>query len=377
MTTAPNHPVAAPPPAKLVGEVAYFFSYDVAYDMDRRPIGRLLGQKVSQYQATVLRGPRQQFFYSPQMVTLPPESRVGPDGPVSVRRVVKIFAVGAISIAYHVPFAVNSLDDLRRYHDLEMDGQFLQDDARELANTIVRELGRSLIHPVGSVRDEEAYTVFCLDVDALSADGGFVSDRWLAANGRAIAGLLNNDQADMLSDSEARDTVSNTLTYHRDDLVVMDWDAAIVIDHPAGLEEVLHVIELVNVQSAELEAYDRYLDETLDRSYRDLARPRRKTRMTLRSLREIRLDLSRLSDELSNTTKFFGDWHLARVYQRLFVLFHLDDWQKVIDEKLRTLGEMYGLLAQDRNNRWMMALEVTIVLLFIIDLAIILWLGKM
>ena len=36
-----------------------------------------------------------------------------------------------------------------------------------------------------------------------------------------------------------------------------------------------------------------------------------------RELREIRVDFARLSDELTNITKFFGDWHLARIYQGL------------------------------------------------------------
>jgi len=34
-------------------------------------------------------------------------------------------------------------------------------------------------------------------------------------------------------------------------------------------------------------------------------------------LREIRIDLARMNDELSNITKFFGDWHLARIYKNI------------------------------------------------------------
>ena len=42
-----------------------------------------------------------------------------------------------------------------------------------------------------------------------------------------------------------------------------------------------------------------------------------------------------------------------------------------MDEKLETMGELHQLLKSDQGNRWMMILEVTIVLLFIIDLAIL------
>src|SRR5918994_1374176 len=120
-------------------------------------------------------------------------------------------------------------------------------------------------------------------------------------------------------------------------------------------------MELANLQLAELEAYDRILDDALDRAYRDLSRhPLRSRKQMMRDLKEIRIDLARFSDELSNITKFFGDWHLARIYQNIASRFHLSDWHRTIDEKLKTLDDLYQLLKQDLNNRWMLFLEFTI-----------------
>ena len=134
-------------------------------------------------------------------------------------------------------------------------------------------------------------------------------------------------------------------------------------------------MELANLQLAELEAYDRILDDALERSYRDLTSRRTRARANiLRDLRELRIDLARFSDELSNITKFFGDWHLARIYENLAARFHLGDWHRTIDGKLKTLADLYQLLNHDQTNRWMLILEMTIVLLFVIDL-VILFLG--
>src|SRR5580704_9818384 len=131
-------------------------------------------------------------------------------------------------------------------------------------------------------------------------------------------------------------------------------------------------MELANLQLAELEAYDRILDEALERSYRDLGEHRARTRSDiLRELRDIRIDLARFNDELSNITKFFGDWHLARVYENISARFHLGDWHRSVNGKLKTLDDLYQLLKHDQNNRWMLILEVTIVLLFVIDLVIL------
>lgn len=49
-------------------------------------------------------------------------------------------------------------------------------------------------------------------------------------------------------------------------------------------------------------------------------------------------------------------------------------WHHTIDKKLKTLDHLYQLLNQDLTTRWMLILELTIVLLFIIDL-VVLFLG--
>jgi hypothetical protein len=191
-----------------------------------------------------------------------------------------------------------------------------------------------------------------------------------------VAALLTQEpDPDHLSTQEANESTGRYLSYYEHDLVVVDWDAALMIDRPENFDESLYVMELANLQLAELEAYDRILDDALERSYRDLSdRPVRRRSDIMRELRDIRIDLARFNDELSNITKFFGDWHLARIYENISARFHLGDWHRSVNGKLKTLDDLYQLLKQDQNNSWMLILEVTIVLLFIIDL-VILFLG--
>ena len=188
-----------------------------------------------------------------------------------------------------------------------------------------------------------------------------------------MAALLTQESAiERLSKQESEESTARYLSYYDSDLVVIDWDAALLIDEPRDFDETLYIMELANLQLAELEAYDRLLDDALERSYRDLGeRPLRSRGDILRELREIRIDMARLNDELSNTTKFFGDWHLARIYERIATRFHLGDWHRTIDGKLKTLDDLYQILKHDQSNRWMVILEATIVLLFIIDLIIL------
>ncbi len=360
---------------QYVGEVVYIYAFDLAYDMSRQPIRELLGQPVAQFAVDASkRSPRHLFFYKPQMVRLPPLERLGPRGPVRINRTVKILPVGAISITVSVPFAVERVEDLVDYHDLEFSNGVLQDEVRQLAEEVRRELAPYYVRPVQQLAPEEAYTVFCIRSPLLTADGApLSSENWLRAHRREVASLLTQEpDIDHLSTQEADESTGRYLSYYEKDIVVVDWDAALIVDEPENFDETLYVIELANLQLAELEAYDRILDEALERSYRDLGERHVRSRSDiLRELRDIRIDLARFNDELSNITKFFGDWHLARIYENISARFHLGDWHRSIDGKLKTLDDLYQLLKHDQNNWWMLTLEVTIVLLFVIDLVIL------
>jgi len=150
-------------PARYVGEVVYIYAFDVAYDTARKPIRELLGQPVAQFVVDgSKRSPRQLFFYKPQMVRLPPMERIGPFGRVLVERAIKLLPVGAISISVRVPFAVNHIEDLVAFHDLQFGPSSLHDEVRVLAQDVINELKLHFIRPQSQLPEEEAYTVFCI-----------------------------------------------------------------------------------------------------------------------------------------------------------------------------------------------------------------------
>lgn len=362
---------------QYTGEVVYIYAFDVAYDMTRQPVRELLGQPVAQFVVDASkRSPRHLFFYRPQMVRLPPLERIGPNGPVRVERAVKLLPVGAISITIRIPFEVPHVEDLVVYHDLQFSNGSLHEEVRRLAESVRQELAGHYIRPVQHLAEEEAYTVFCIESPLVTEEGSTLSaENWLRGHRRPVAALLTQEpDIDHLSKQESDESTGRFLSYYEHDLVVVDWDAALIIDEHKNFDETLYVMELANLQLAELEAYDRILDDSLERAYRDLSvRSFRARAGMLKELREIRIDLARFSDELSNITKFFGDWHLARIYQNISARFHLADWHRTIDDKLQTLDDMYQLLNHDQTNRWMLMLEVTIVVLFVIDVVIILF----
>jgi hypothetical protein len=348
------------------GEIAYIYAFDIAYEI-KGSVASLLGQTVTD---TTLdpskRTPRQSFLYRSQLVNLPDvhldvdrESRRVP-----AKRTVRLLPTGAVSITFRVPFAQKSLADLVAYHVPSFGVIELQEQARQLAQQIAAELGAACVRPHVNLPAEEAYTVFCLTSSTPDAQS------WLEANRAEVAALLTQeDNPEELSQDEIEESIGQRLSYYRQDATVIDWDAALLVDNPRNVLEALHVIELANLQLAELEAFDRLLDGVLDRAYRDVRSPSMRIKTgVLKDLKEIRMDMARFGDELSNATKFLGDWHYARVYQLLSRRFHLDDWQRNITTKLKTLDDLYQMLQNDRNHRLMTTLEAAVVLMFLIEI---------
>ncbi len=347
--------------------------------MQRQPVRTLLGCPLEPYQIDARkRGPRGQVFFRPLMAALPELKRSSGGTDMTFQVALKLLPIGALSITLRTAFSVENPEELARWQDpVFEEGERLDAWVKDTIENARNELASHAIRPHERLPEGEAYTVFCLHAD--SPGIGMPAAEWLQQNRAAVAALLTREEGGVrLSDQEIAESTSHWLSYYRHDLVVVDWDGAVVIDHPAGFAETLYVMELANVQLEELEAYDVYIDEALDRAYRDLSGMRRPRKAgVLHELKELRIDLARFSDELQNITKFFGEWHLARVYENTARVFHLADWHRAIDEKLRTLDSLYEMLKQDQNHRVMLWLEAAIVLLFIMDLVLLFWgIGK-
>jgi hypothetical protein len=361
---------------KYRGEVVYIYAYDIAYDIKNEPVTHILGQPTKDYLVSPSkRIPKQMFFYRPRVAEFAGEKRTLSNGQtVEVRKSVKIFGVGAMTIQVRVPFEVERLDELVDYHDLEFADSTLEEEVTRFAESILKDIEPHCVRPVPSLLGAEAYTVFCLSgLPGIVEGQGVRAEDWLKSNRRRVASLLMQEEDDeVLSEQEVDESTGLYLSYYGDDLVVVDWDSAIIVGQQDALDDVLHIMEVANVQLVELAAYDKVLDDALQLAYSDVSRQKaRSTSTVLLNLRELRIDLARLSDELSNITKFFGDWHLAKTYKNLTDRFHLADWQRIIIEKTRTLDGLYQIILQNRFNVWMFVLEATIVLLFIIDLVLL------
>ena len=118
-------------------------------------------------------------------------------------------------------------------------------------------------------------------------------------------------------------------------------------------------------------------DNRLEAAYRLVRPERRRPRWmpawrahsgAVRGIRELAIEATSLFERADNALKLIGDQYLSRVFDLANSRFHLDEWQQSIQRKLDTVGDVYDLLVQQSSGVRMEVLELTVVLLILIEI---------
>lgn len=355
----------------MKGSVVYIFAFDLANEIRTRQVREILSRKPFPFQLRLgPTAPRDVPIYSPSTIALEPVEADANIGRVILKPVVKVFDVGAISLSYEVLFDKETLLELIPYHQLQIDGVPLSVMAERLAAQVADNLRAAMIKPNPERPPVEAYTAFCLrEIDKPMQE-------WIYSHKPEIAALLTEETGpDRLSLRQIDETVSHSLTYTRDDYTIIDWDAALVVDMSGYFEDVTYILELANLQLEEFRILDDRLDRLFTKAYEDLEQRasiwgspfRSDARLDL--IRRTRMDITKMSEEVSNITKFVGDWYLARVYLSCKHRFHLGHWEASVDQKLHELDRLYSLVHQEASERRMLVLELIVVALFLFEVS--------
>jgi hypothetical protein len=202
-----------------------------------------------------------------------------------------------------------------------------------------------------------------------------VTSEWLVKHPEWVAGLVRLETG-TLSHEEIREAVRLNLSYAPNDVLVLDWPAALVAD--ADCADTLQVIEFTNVQLLEFRHIDDRLDDRLEDAYRrirplggKLRRPGvllNPVHAAVREVRELEIEATSLFERADNGLKLIGDQYLARVYDLASSRFHLREWQQSIRRKLETVGNVYDLLVEQAGSRRMEFLELIVIVLIALEI---------
>jgi len=294
--------------------------------------------------------------------------------PLQAVCVAHLYDFGAISIRFEIAIeksiTFESLTPIceRLYEAVELDSE-----ARRLCDVLVQRMGDGIAKP-HNWRDGESYTI--VFVEQLSG----VTDLSELTRSQSVAKLLLGESSSKpLSDATRDDALKHSFSYLADDLVIVDWNSALVVE-PTGSTLVPFVLELATSQLLEFRYYDEILESELAHVYNyvEKARPRiwrspygALTRQVMRRF----LEITEFTERVDNSIKSVGDFYLARVYQRAIERFRVQAWRESVESKLALIARAYELLKGEVEVSRAQLLEVIVVLLIAIELLAALRLG--
>lgn len=359
----------------MKGEVIYLYAFDVANEISTSRVREVLSEKPFPFEIRMDRTlPKDMPLYKPLAIEPSPLSAKLLGSPV--RLLIRIYDVGVVTVMMRAAFETASLEELMAFHNPKLEnGDWPADVAAMLCAQVCDGIKDWMIGQT-VFPAPEAYTVFCFT----NLDAATDANVWLGENRRAVAGLLTETPAEKLSEAQVNEVLRIQRSFENTDLAVIDWDAALVVDLAGYVDDVLYALELANLQLEEFRVMDSRLDRYLDRAYEDLERRPLPlfggASKMLHQLRRFRVDVAKLTDEVTHITKFFGDWHLARVYLGARDRFYLDQWRTSVEQRLAQLDKLYSVVHAEVNEQRMLWLEIIIVIFFAIDLVILLRVGR-
>jgi hypothetical protein len=361
----------APFPRVADGAVLVYRLFEAADDID---LGRAQGALAGASERAALRSGRPGFVDWPDRpltVALGPREVALEDGTtLSGTAHVRLFAHGVASVRYEwpLPSDADAAAISARVRAVSQ-SEALEKAARAEAEALCARVRGALGHPLRA-DVHETYTV----VFVRRLAGGA---RPAEVDGPDLARLLLGEGPEVrLSAQTVADVTRPRFSYTEDDLCVLDWDTAFVLDADDD-RSVPDVLEVASAQLLELRYYDELFERELLHVTELLSRPR--TGLTwlflgrygriLRRVQNLVVESAEVFERVDNAVRVVGDLWLARVYRAAVEQFRIPAWQADVRGRERTAADVAALLREEASSTLGHVLETGIIGLIVFEIA--------
>jgi hypothetical protein len=353
-------------PAIEAGHVTAFFLFDAAEVIDLSAAGSLVGGS-SRVRLTPKTTTPSYVQYEQPPLTID-GGTIGFSESLGFTVRFTLFNYGVISVAL-----TRAIPDA--WSELVRTGIALQDDSRlgSACEGLCRDLMKKLRPALTSPRDDlvaEDYLVFSIT----ALEGRPTAQTVLEQHSDDIVRLLRGER-ESLSRQECDEVLRHRISYFEHDLLVPTWNAAFIYDNESGAQAASEIFEFANSQLLEFRYYDALLARELARIYADLQTPawfrgwggRRYTRAA-QQVHALFIDVNELTDRAENALRVAGDIYTARVLTLTGARLGLDQWKANVQEKLKTLDDIYRFAVEQTGMARGEALELMIVVILVFEL---------
>jgi len=342
--------------------------YDVADEIDLQILGGLLGATPPVRKPEFkLPAPVYVRFERPPVVE-PCESLSLSTGELFEGRL-KYFDYGIVSLELELSFEAG-WPELVTLSNRWIEAAELEQKALQMVRKRMGSLTQAMRKAYPEWLDEVYYTVHVHEVTGTIAHPHSAAEL-LAEHGTAIAQIVRGELSP-LSPAEERELLGSSMSYYPTDLLVVGWMAAFIYDTAEGAAATEQLLEYANTQLLEYRRYDELLTRVLKQAYDSLERAGFLRRWRLageaKRLNTLRLDVTELTERTDNAIKFLSDMFYARAYQLASAKIGVNDYRHLVDEKLKTAGDLYEFMVNEFREARGFVLELMVVVILLIEI---------
>jgi len=351
------------------GSISALLLYDIAEEIDLKELRGLLGAEAP-LRSPEFRQPAPVYVRFEQAPVVEPSDSFHLATGEAVDARLRYFDYGVLSLEIELHFQCE-WDELIALSHRWIEAGEVEQRGLEIARRHTNRMKSAVRKPYNEWLDEDYYVVHLHEV--LNENGVLLTGpELLIQHGRDLAQILRGE-TQVLSDGEQKEILASSLSYFPADMLLVGWLAAIVYDTPQGAGPILELLEYANTQLLEYRRYDEILSGVLKHGYGELDRKGglwaswRLAREAKR-MNRLRLEVMELTERADNAIKFLSDMFYARAYRLAAAKVGANDYRNLVDQKLKTAGELYHFMVSEFREARAFLMELTIVIILIIEL---------
>ncbi|MBV2167516.1 MAG: hypothetical protein KUL82_02305 [Bdellovibrio sp.] len=349
------------------GRILIYRVFDIGKDVDLEKVQGLFEASTSAQRFRLNRSSKAMIINNaPLSLTIENSKYDALGHPLDLEVTAKIWHFGALSLT--LSFEIPEKMDWNRLVEL---GNFLENDAnlhalaKKRVEQIVIGMGPERLKTIDWETYEDYACYFFRKIDGCEKNAMKVFEL------HDVFRLILSENNATLSEQIKKTIYESTFQYSQDDLAVIDWNSALIIE-PSGSLDIVDVIEFSLCQLLEMRYYDDLLDEKLTYLYTSLEEKSSNifqnhyTRLSKEAAR-IYLDISDTVESVENSMKVVGDFYLAKIFRAASQRLRFTDWRDSVDQKLANLAQISRLYVSESNEKRNQLLEIIIIALIAIE----------
>lgn len=232
-------------------------------------------------------------------------------------------------------------------------GDTLKEESFDLKVKLNEELKSLATSSYGANKNlVEEYTVLLVDKVTRVRDFVEKNQFLLARFVRSLEKKVNKSDADEI--------LTSKVSYSKDDVAIVDWEGAILIDPEGDFDSQIELLKIGNYQLVRYRILDLKIEKSLGDIRKAVSDGKKKIFATnfVKSAIENKLSVLLDFDKVDQSILLVGDWYSANLYRTILEEFYIDDWRNLIKNKLDNLEAIDATAREHLVYDWNRILDI-------------------